>query len=77
MAVGSGNRQRKLSCEGGVTLRSRSMTFREAGFTPVGHGSAANPMLVDGRGKSVRVAWSNNAADKRIVDDLIAYLLSL
>jgi hypothetical protein len=36
-----------------------------------------NPMLVDGRGKSVRVAWSNNAADKRIVDDLIAYLLSL
>jgi len=40
-------------------------------------GNVFNPMLVDGRGKSVRVAWSNNAADKRIVDDLIAYLLSL
>lgn len=51
--------------------------LREAGFSPVGHGSADNPMLVDGHGKSVRVAWSNNAADKRIVDDLIAYLLSL
>jgi hypothetical protein len=51
--------------------------IREAGFSPVGHGSDVNPMLVDGRGKSVRVAWSNNAADKRIVDDLIAYLLSL
>jgi hypothetical protein len=51
--------------------------LREAGFSPAGHGSVVNPMLVDGRGKSVRVAWSNNAADKRIVDDLIAYLLSL
>ncbi len=51
--------------------------IREAGFSPVGHGSVDNPMLVDGRGKSVRVAWSNNAEDKRIVDDLIAYLLSL
>lgn len=50
---------------------------RQAGFSPVGHGSALNPMLVDGRGKSVRVAWSNNAVDKRTVDDLIAYLLSL
>lgn len=51
--------------------------LRQAGFSPVGHGSLVNPMLVDGHGKSVRVAWSNNAADKRIVDDLIAYLLSL
>jgi mono/diheme cytochrome c family protein len=51
--------------------------LREAGFSPVGHGSVDNPMLVDGRGKSVRVAWSNNAEDKRTVDDLIAYLLSL
>jgi hypothetical protein len=25
----------------------------------------------------VRVAWSNDAANKRVVDDLIAYLLSL
>jgi len=51
--------------------------LREAGFSPVGHGSVDNPMLVDGHGKSVRVAWSNTAGDKRIVDDLIAYLLSL
>jgi mono/diheme cytochrome c family protein len=51
--------------------------LREAGFSPVGHGSVDNLVLVDGHGKSVRVAWSNNAADKRVVDDLIAYLLSL
>jgi mono/diheme cytochrome c family protein len=51
--------------------------LREAGFSPVGHGSVDHPMLVDGHGKSVRVAWSDNAEDKRIVDDLIAYLLSL
>jgi hypothetical protein len=51
--------------------------LREAGFSPVGHGSAVNPMLVDGHENSVRVAWSSDAADKRIVDDLIAYLLSL
>jgi hypothetical protein len=63
-------------------LRARGDTaiahhdLREAGFSPVGHGSVDNPMLVDGRGKSVRVAWSNDAADKRTVDDLIAYLLS-
>jgi hypothetical protein len=50
--------------------------LREAGFSPSGHGSVANPMLVDGHGKSVRVAWSNTGKDKRIVDDLIAYLLS-
>jgi hypothetical protein len=66
-----------------AALRGRGDTaialhdLREAGFSPAGHGSVANPMLVDGRGKSVRVAWSNNAEDKRIVDDLIAYLLSL
>lgn len=64
-------------------LRARGDTamalhdLREAGFSPVGHGSAVNPMLVDGHGNSVRVAWSSDAADKRIVDDLIAYLLSL
>jgi len=64
-------------------LRARGDTaialhdLRQAGFSPIGHGSADNPMLVDGHGKSVRVAWSNDAADKRTVDDLIAYLLSL
>ena len=50
---------------------------REAGFSPVGHGSVANPMIVDGRGKSVRIAWSNSAEDRHVVDDLIAYLFSL
>jgi hypothetical protein len=34
-------------------------------------------MIVDGRGKSVRIAWSNSAEDRHVVDDLIAYLLSL
>jgi hypothetical protein len=51
--------------------------LQQAGFSPVGHGSVVNPILIDGRGRSVRVAWSDNTADKRIVDDLIAYLLSL
>jgi hypothetical protein len=41
-AAGSVNRQKKPSCAEG------------AGFSPVGHGSEVNPMLVDGRGKSVR-----------------------
>jgi hypothetical protein len=51
--------------------------LRQAGFSPVGHGSVMNPMVVDGHGKSVRVAWPDSAADKRTVDNLIAYLLSL
>lgn len=51
--------------------------LRQTGFSPAGHGSAANPMIVDGRGKSVRIAWSNSAEDRKVVDDLIAYLLSL
>ena len=50
---------------------------RQAGFAPVGHGSTNNPMVTDGQGKSVRVAWSDSAADTATVDDLIAYLLSL
>ncbi len=41
-----------------------------------GHGSAASPFAVDGRGNRVRIAWSVGAADKAVVDDLIAYLLS-
>jgi hypothetical protein len=32
--------------------------LREAGFSPVGHASVDNLVLVDGRGKSVRVGWS-------------------
>ena len=50
---------------------------RQAGFAPVGHGSATAPTLTDGRGNSVRVVWSDSAADTSVVDDLIAYLLSL
>lgn len=50
--------------------------LQEAGFSPVGHGSAANPMILDGHGKSVRIAWSDSGEDKHVVDDLIAYLLS-
>jgi mono/diheme cytochrome c family protein len=50
---------------------------QQAGFAPAGHGSATAPTLTDGRGNSVRVAWSDSAADKPVVDDLIAYLLSL
>jgi hypothetical protein len=50
---------------------------RQAGYAPVGHGSATEQMITDGRGNSVRIAWSDSAADKAVVDDLIAYLLSL
>jgi hypothetical protein len=50
---------------------------RQTGYAPVGHGSATNPMVMDGQGKSVRIAWSDSAADTAVVDDLIAYLLTL
>lgn len=64
-------------------LRARGETalalhdLRQTGFGALGHGSAAEPMVVDGRGRSVRIAWSDGAADRTTVDDLIAYLLSL
>jgi len=50
---------------------------RQTGFAPGGHGSTTSPMIVDGQGKSVRIAWSDDAGDRATVDDLIAYLLSL
>ena len=50
---------------------------QQAGFAPVGHGSTTAPTVTDGRGNSVRVAWSDSAADTSVVNDLIAYLLSL
>jgi hypothetical protein len=69
------SKEAELRAKGDTSIALHDL--REAGFSPVGHGSVDNPMLVDGRGKSVRVTWSNDPADKRIVDDLIAYLLSL
>jgi mono/diheme cytochrome c family protein len=50
---------------------------RQAGFAPAGHGSANEQTVTDGAGASVRIAWSDSAADRQTVDDLIAYLLSL
>jgi hypothetical protein len=50
--------------------------IRQAGFSNVGHGSVAKRLVVDGRGAEVRIA-SDGEADKGVVDDLIAYLLSL
>jgi hypothetical protein len=64
-------------------LRARGETalalhdIRQTGLGALGHGSAAEPMVIDGRGTSVRIAWSDGAADRATVDDLIAYLLSL
>lgn len=64
-------------------LRERGETaialhdLREAGFSNMGHGSAAKPLVVDGAGAEVRIAWSDGEADKAVVDDLVAYLLSL
>jgi mono/diheme cytochrome c family protein len=46
-------------------------------FANTGHGSEGNPLVVDGQGKTVRIAWRNDEKEKPIVDDLIAYLLSL
>jgi hypothetical protein len=68
------SKEAALRAQGDVALALHDL--KESGFSPVGHGSTANPMIVDGRGKSVRIAWSDSADDKRIVDNLIAYLLS-
>jgi mono/diheme cytochrome c family protein len=51
--------------------------IRQTGYSNVGHGSAAQPMVTDGKGASVRIAWSDSAADRAVVDDLISYLLTL
>jgi hypothetical protein len=40
-------------------------------------GSRSTWTIVDGQGKSAHIAWSDSAADRATVDDLIAYLLSL
>jgi mono/diheme cytochrome c family protein len=69
------SKEAELRARGDTALALHDLL--QAGFSPSGHGSVENPMLVDGRGKSVRVAWSDNVEDKRVVDDLIAYLLSL
>src|SRR5258708_5965810 len=69
------SKEAELRGRGDTAIASRDL--RGAGLRPVGHASVANPILLHGRAKSIRLAWSNNAADKRIVDDLIAYLLSL
>ena len=68
------SKEAELRAKGDTSIALHDL--RETGFSPAGHGSADNPMLVDSSGKSVRVAWSKNQADKPIVDDLIAYLLS-
>jgi cytochrome c5 len=63
-----------------ASLRGRGETAialhdpRQAGFAPVGHGSADRPTVVDGQGKTIRIAWSDTASDRATVDDLIAYL---
>jgi mono/diheme cytochrome c family protein len=69
------SKEAELRARGDTALALHDLL--QAGFSQSGHGSVENPMLVDGRGKSVRVAWSDNVEDKRVVDDLIAYLLSL
>lgn len=49
----------------------------KAGFSSTGHGSEANPFAVDRNGNRVRIAWTDSEADRKVVNDLIAYLLSL
>lgn len=51
--------------------------IRQAGFGNIGHGSVNKHLVMDGRGAEVRISWSNSEAEKGVVDDLIAYLLSL
>lgn len=64
-------------------LRTRSESaialhdIRKDSFSNSGHGSDTDPFIMDGKGNRIRIAWRNNESDKPIVDDLIAYLLSL
>ena len=69
------SQEAQLRAHGDVALALHDP--REAGYASGGHGSATNQTVVDGHGKSVRVAWSDGATDRQVVDDLIAYLLSL
>jgi len=71
----SADKESELRAQGDTALALHDL--RQAGFSPRGHGSPAEPMIKDGQGRSVRIAWSDSAADRTIVDDLIAYLLSL
>lgn len=48
----------------------------QAGMATYGHGSADQPYITVGD-KKLRIAWTDGAQDKPVVDDLIAYLLSL
>ena len=51
--------------------------INKAGFSNSGHGSQANPFVLDRKGNRVRIAWTDSEADRKVVNDLIAYLLSL
>lgn len=51
--------------------------IHQGGFGNQGHGSVEKQFAVDGRGSEVRIAWSDDDSDRVVVDDLIAYLLSL
>ena len=59
--------------EGAVALHD----IRKDSFANVGHGSDKDSFVMDGRGKKVRIAWGDAEAETPVVDDLIAYLLSL
>lgn len=50
--------------------------IRQSGFGNHGHGSDEQPNVTV-NGKQYRISWTDSAADKQVVDDLIAYLLSL
>jgi len=65
--------QLKAGGENAIALHD----IRKDSFSNRGHGSDENPFVIDGQGNKVRIAWGNNEADKIVVDDLIAYLLSL
>ena len=69
------SREQELRARGESAIALHDI--RKDSFSNSGHGSDADPFIVDGQGNRVRIAWGNNEADKPIVDDLIAYLLSL
>ena len=50
--------------------------INQSGMKNFGHGSVEEQFISVGNSK-VRVAWSDSEEDKKIVDDLIAYLLKL
>lgn len=67
-------KEKTLREQGDVAISLHDIS--KSGMANFGHGSVKQPLISVGD-TQVRIAWSESEADKKIVDDLIAYLLSL